>query len=57
MTKMNNAGNAALQSRAKKLNDTNLLLFITVAVFILMYVGAMIFLKKGFLTPQTFLIF
>lgn len=54
MTKMNNAGNAALQSRAKKLNDTNLLLFITVAVFILMYVGAMIFLKKGFLTPQTF---
>ncbi len=37
-----------------KLTDTNLLLLITVVVFVVMYAGAMIFLKKGFLKPQTF---
>ncbi|MBQ3029417.1 MAG: sugar ABC transporter permease YjfF [Lachnospiraceae bacterium] len=38
----------------KKLTDTNLLLLITVAVFFVMYIGAMIFLGEGFLKPQTF---
>ena len=36
------------------MTDTNLLLFITVVVFIAMYAGAMIFLGQGFLKPQTF---
>lgn len=44
---------AGLTKRAK-LTDTNLLLLITVVVFLVMYLGAMLFLKKGFLKPQTF---
>ncbi len=53
MAKRKAEGNTAPAGRAK-LTDTNLLLLITVAVFLVMYVGAMIFLKKGFLKPQTF---
>lgn len=37
-----------------KMSDTNLLLLITVVVFIAMYAFAIIFLKSGFLKPQTF---
>ena len=36
------------------MSDTNLLLVITIVVFVLMYAFAMIFLGKGFLKPQTF---
>ncbi|MDO4564996.1 MAG: sugar ABC transporter permease YjfF [Clostridia bacterium] len=36
------------------LSDTNMLLMITVAVFFLMYISAMIFLKGSFLRPQMF---
>ena len=36
-----------------KLTDTNLLLLITIVVFFAMYLGAMIFLGKGFLKAQT----
>lgn len=36
-----------------KLTDTNLLLLITIVVFFVMYLGAMIFLGKGFLKAQT----
>ncbi len=43
-----------LTLQKKKLTDTNLLLLITVAVFFVMYIGAMIFLGEGFLKPQTF---
>ncbi len=35
------------------MTDTNLLMSITIIVFILMYLGAIIFLKSGFLKPQT----
>ena len=35
-------------------NDTNLLLTITVVVFFLMYIGAIVFQGQGFLKPQTF---
>jgi simple sugar transport system permease protein len=35
------------------MTDTNLLMSITIIVFILMYLGAIIFLQKGFLKPQT----
>ncbi len=38
----------------KDMSDTNLLLIITVVVFFLMYIGAIIFQGKGFLKPQTF---
>lgn len=38
----------------KNLTDTNLLLMITIVVFFVMYIAAMIFLKAGFLRPQTF---
>lgn len=38
----------------KNMSDTNLLLAITIVIFFLMYIGAMLFLKKGFLKPQTF---
>lgn len=36
------------------MSDTNLLLTITVVVFFVMYIGAMIFLGSGFLKAQTF---
>lgn len=39
------------------LSDANLLLTITIVVFFLMYIGAMIFEGGGFLKPQTFLIY
>ncbi|MBP3238211.1 MAG: sugar ABC transporter permease YjfF [Lachnospiraceae bacterium] len=38
----------------KNVSDTNLLLIITLVVFLLMYVGAMIFLGESFLKPQGF---
>ena len=38
----------------KNMSDTNLLLAITIVVFVIMYAFAMIFLGKGFLKPQTF---
>jgi len=40
--------------KAKRMSDTNLLLTITIIVFVLMYAGAMIFQGKGFLRAQTF---
>lgn len=43
-----------MKQKFKNLSDTNLLLVITVVVFLLMYIGAMIFLGEGFLKPQTF---
>ena len=47
----------ALERRLKKrasLTDTNLLLIITIIVFIVMYLCAVVFLKKGFTKPQMF---
>jgi simple sugar transport system permease protein len=38
----------------KNVSDTNLLLIITIVVFFVMYLGAMIFLGSGFLKAQTF---
>ena len=55
MTKTHAVNGASAEKRAKaKMTDTNLLLIITVTVFLVMYIGAMVFLKKGFLKPQTF---
>lgn len=39
----------------KGITDTNLLLIITIVVFFVMYIGAIVFQGKGFLKPQTFL--
>lgn len=44
----------SLKTALKNMSDTNLLLVITIVVFVLMYAFAMIFLGKGFLKPQTF---
>ena len=41
-------------SGLSNLSDTNLLLTITIGVFLLMYVCAVVFLGSGFLKPQTF---
>ena len=41
--------------KLKNMSDTNLLLTITVVVFVVMYLCAVIFLGEGFRRPQTFL--
>ena len=43
-----------LSNKFKDMTDTNLVLTITVVVFFLMYIGAIVFQGKGFLKPQTF---
>ena len=43
-----------LKEKFRNMSDTNLLLFITIVVFFLMYIGAVIFQGKGFLKPQTY---
>lgn len=43
-----------LREKVANLTDTNLLLTITVVVFLVMYIGAIVFQGKGFLKPQTF---
>ena len=52
MAKMNKT--ATGKNRLKNMSDTNLLLMITVIVFFLMYIGAIVFQGGGFLKPQTF---
>ena len=41
-------------NKFKNISDTNLLLTITVVVFFVMYIGAILFQGAGFLKPQTF---
>ena len=43
-----------LKNKFKNMSDTSLLLTITIVVFFVMYIGAMIFLGQAFLKPQTF---
>ena len=43
-----------MRQKIKNMSDTNLLLSITIIVFFLMYIGAIVFQGKGFLKPQTF---
>ncbi len=43
-----------MRNKIKNMSDTSLLLSITIVVFFLMYIGAMVFQGKGFLKPQTF---
>lgn len=44
-----------LSKKFKSMSDTNLLLTITIVVFFIMYIGAILFQGEGFLKPQTFL--
>ena len=40
--------------RRSSLSDSNLLLIITIAVFVVMYASAVLYLRQGFLKPQMF---
>lgn len=44
-----------MEKKKKKLTDNNLLLLITIVSFFAMYLIAVVFLREGFLKPQTFL--
>ncbi|MBQ8003276.1 MAG: sugar ABC transporter permease YjfF [Clostridia bacterium] len=48
------AKNAKDLKRRVGISDTNLLLIITIAVFLVMYISAVVFLGSGFTKPQTF---
>ncbi|MBO5208172.1 MAG: sugar ABC transporter permease YjfF [Lachnospiraceae bacterium] len=48
------ASGNSLMNRMKNISDTNLLLTITIVVFFVMYIGAIVFQGAGFLKPQTF---
>ena len=52
--KNNASAGKGLGAKLAGMTDTNLLLTITIAVFFLLYIGAMVFLGSGFLKPQTF---
>lgn len=55
MSKNNSsASGSGLGSKIKNMTDTNLLLTITIIIFFVMYIAAMIFLGGGFLRWQTF---
>ena len=43
-----------MKAKFKNMSDTNLLLTITIVIFFLMYIGAILFLGEGFLKPQAF---
>ena len=44
-----------ISKKIKNMSDTNLLLTITIVVFFVMYIGAIVFQGEGFLKPQTFM--
>ena len=48
------SANGGIGAKLMGMTDTNLLLTITIIVFFLMYIGAVVFLRSGFLKPQTF---
>lgn len=52
---MSSSKKALAAGKRGGLTDTNLLLIITIVVFVAMYAGAMIFQGEGFLQAQTFL--
>lgn len=53
--KTSSAKKQGMRDKSGGITDTNLLLLITVVVFFVMYIGAIVFQGKGFLKPQTFL--
>lgn len=55
MTNKSSATKKGFGSKLKGMSDTNMLLTITIVIFFVMYIGAILFLGEGFLKPQTFL--
>jgi len=53
-SKNKTSASGGLGNKFKNMTDTNLLLTITIVVFLLMYIGAVVFLGAGFRKPQTF---
>ncbi|MBR0119121.1 MAG: sugar ABC transporter permease YjfF, partial [Eubacterium sp.] len=51
---METAKKPSFFAKLGRMNESNLLLFITVVIFVLMYVGAIVFQGGGFLSAQTF---
>ncbi len=51
---METAKKPSFLTKIGRMNESNLLLLITVVIFVLMYVGAIIFQGGGFLSAQTF---
>ena len=54
MASLNKTSKGGFGNKIKNVTDTNLLLTITIVVFFLMYIGAVLFQGGGFLKPQTF---
>lgn len=54
MNKLLSASGKPVRSK-RSMTDTGLLLTITIVIFLVMYIGAIIFLGKGFRNPQGFL--
>ncbi len=54
MTNKSSSYSNSFKNKIKNLSDTNLLLIITIVVFLIMYACAVIFLGQGFLKAQTF---
>jgi len=54
MALFNKSSAAQKQLQKKSISDTNLLLSITIIVFFVMYIGAIVFQGSGFLKAQTF---
>lgn len=52
--KKKTAGSVSMRNKMSNMTDTNLLLTITIVIFFVMYIGAILFQGKGFLKPQTF---
>lgn len=53
--KKSSSGGISIGAKIKGMSDTNLLLVITIIVFFVMYIGAMVFQGGSFLKPQAFL--
>jgi simple sugar transport system permease protein len=51
---METAKKPSFFARIGRMNESNLLLLITIVIFVLMYVGAIVFQGGGFLSAQTF---
>lgn len=54
MTSLNKAAAGKRPKNKTSISDANLLLLITIVVFFVMYIAAILFQGKGFLKPQTF---
>ncbi|MCI8490811.1 MAG: sugar ABC transporter permease YjfF [Lachnospiraceae bacterium] len=54
MSNNKSTASGGFMDKLKNMTDTSLLLTITIVIFFVMYIGAMVFQGAGFLKPQTF---